>query len=109
MKMDYIKHAVETIKKGAEEAADKAASAYRKSELRKELKEMYEALGKIRYSEIKNNNLSEEETLKLTSEIDRILREMSDIKGEVGKVCESCAEAVPSDCRYCPYCGAKLY
>ncbi len=106
--MDYFKHTAEVIKNSASEVKNKVTSAYRKANLQSELKEMYETLGKIRYSEIKNKTVSEEETNKITEEIDRLNKELNDDGNNFDLVCSGCGETVPSGSSFCPHCGEKL-
>lgn len=106
--MDFIKNTAQVIKNGASEAKSKISAAYRKSALQGELEEMYETLGKIRYSEIVNKTSAEEETRKISEEISRLQKELHDIEQNISIICGNCGEKVNSGCSFCPHCGEKL-
>ena len=108
---DYIKKASEVIKTEVNDIKDMATSAYKKNKLKKELEEMYEVLGRIRFSELAEGNENSEESRKIFDEISRIKAELDEINREEQAkkpVCKACGKLVEESVKFCPYCGSEI-
>ena len=107
---EQLKKSCKEIKSSAISFADNVKLEYKKNQLKKELAQLHETLGQVRYAELLDNGETTDESIKLCTEIGRVLSEISDLSqaDAYEKKCGICKKKVPAGVTYCPYCGTKI-
>ena len=111
-----IKEVFGKVYDGVKEAVtgftDTAKLEYKKGQLNNELSELYETLGKVRFSEMLEGGTPTEESARLCEEIARVKAELTELEAEDTKeqkenCCTVCGKKIPKNISYCPYCGSE--
>lgn len=106
---EQFKRSCDSVKRTVNGFTDTVKNEYKKGQLKNELSELHETLGKVRYAEILAGGEPTEESGKLCEEISRIIAELDelDVKQPKENKCAVCGKKLPYDVSYCPYCGTK--
>ena len=107
---EQVKRSCKGVKNSVNEFANNVKVEYRKGQLKNELSELYETLGKVRFAEILDGGTVTEESAKLCEEIARVSSEIKALenKKEDKSRCLTCDKVLSSGLVYCPYCGTKI-
>ena len=100
----------EDVKTSAVKVKDNVQLEFKKSQLKKELDELYLTLGKTRAAEIEEHMNASEESIKLYEEIVSLRQRLAELENVESQtlVCEVCGKHSPLDAEFCPYCGTQL-
>lgn len=102
----------------AEKLTGTAKLKYKLMNLRSKESGLYEKLGKLRYSELRDVP-AEDGTVNHTVEIDDLCNEIDAVKKEIkaiddelaniqnSTICKKCGARIEKDMLFCPKCGAK--
>jgi rubrerythrin len=80
----------------------------KRASLFRELNDMYNTLGKIRYSELSSGENADIESKRISEEITRLLTEIDELELIAKRKCTHCGMLTSKDNEYCPNCGKKL-
>lgn len=110
---DLLGRAAETTTKKAGDFYDKSKLIFRLAEVKGEIEDFYQELGRLVYRFHKGENISEEETRAIIGEIDdrRVL--VAELKEKLQEMkstrpCPSCGKENDKAAEYCSFCGGKM-
>lgn len=110
---DMLSKKTAQAKKGIQKAADSVKLYSERNRLENELADLFDALGRIRYSELAGGTETPEETAALVNNITELNAELDKIEAELDNInnvkhCPKCESVISDQASFCPYCGAKL-
>ena len=105
--------AASAVGRGAEKLTDIAKLKYNISVRRGKLEKTFEAIGALRYEEIKNCADNAESVDALIADVDALNAEIAELSARLdertGAVrCAKCGAKIASGAAFCPSCGEKV-
>ena len=96
------------IKASANRFGNDVKLEHKKNVLKQELEDMFNTLGKIRFSELQSGEISNEETDRIVKEINRLSLEINELNNSKEIKCPVCGKSLVEIKEFCPYCGANI-
>ena len=107
IKETFIK-SCDKVKQSAIKLGNDIKLEHKRASLIRELDDMYNTLGRIRYSEITSCENADIETNRICEEISRLLAELEALEAIAKRKCTYCGTLISKENEYCPNCGKKL-
>lgn len=109
----FISQKTAQAKQGVQKAADTVRLRTERNRLNDDLYELFDALGRLRFTELTEGADNSKESAGLVEEIQRVQEEISAVEEELKKLsskafCSQCGNEVPKNAIFCPDCGARL-